>query len=178
MYVIVHIISKTLIIFFRNAAIWSLSEEKRSNVHKWATKHQKKFIYLPLHVFREATNIYQLLREKNHGNINKVDTLARQIHIDLINISSWPIFLSGLKFLNDETIQSVGKSGRSGSIKSNSSVQSDRLSRKRKVIVIESINFLENSLKWHFGHFRKVQVNKANALCQVRKTKWNRKISL
>lgn len=135
-YIIVHIISKILFILSRNAAIWSLSEAKRSDVYKWATTHQRKFIYLPLHVFREATNIYQLLREKNRGNISNVNTLARQIHIDLININSWPIFLSGLKFLDDETIQSVERSGRSGSIASSSSVHSDRLSRKRKVIVV------------------------------------------
>lgn len=90
----------------RNATIWSLSKEQRSDVHNKATKSQKNFIYLPLHMLKKATNIHQLIRQfgehRGHEQMDKhmLDRYVDQIHKRMIEVEAWQPILSGLKFLD------------------------------------------------------------------------------
>ncbi|XP_055295620.1 uncharacterized protein LOC129565137 [Sitodiplosis mosellana] len=119
-----------------NAAIWSLSEEDRVDVHNKATNCQRKFLYLPLHVLQKETNIYQLVQafEESQGNDVAGANLERhvaQVHKQLAEVESWPQFLSGLKFLSEVSNDDKGMLSKT-STESDFEAQSARLSRKRK----------------------------------------------
>lgn len=140
-------------IFNREAAIRLTDTGYQNEVYKKATDHQKKFIYLPLHVFRTETNINQLVLkfEQNRGNqMNRtfLNEHILKIHKRLAHFNLWPTYLNGLKFLCEVTASNESLKKEKESSAENSppiastsrndyrvQAKSNRKLRKRQVII-------------------------------------------
>lgn len=122
------------------AAIFKLTEEQQERINAQATLTQISFMYLPLHVFRDETNINELLKKdasiksEYQNDVNEVHKILPQL--------PWPSFLSELAFLNEtnkgkSSCESISKipiknSKHSVEIEPNASTSSKMNLRKRK----------------------------------------------
>lgn len=116
-------------IFFlaSDARIWSLSKRERSRIFEKATEHQKQFLCLPLHVFKDATNIKSLIDFSVQQSDCTVDAYVEQIHNSLPKIKKWSLELDYLKFADDSDPDT-------SEVERKSSAIPKRGIRKRKVI--------------------------------------------
>lgn len=126
--------------FCRKATIRTLGEGLQDDKHNEAIDHQRKFLYLPLYLFRTETNINELVVkfEKNQKSVMDREALnARitQIHSELVYLDSWPIYLNKLRYICDEKAKSVEKNiSAPVAGPSTSYEQKERSENKQKVI--------------------------------------------
>lgn len=86
----------------RHACIWTLPREKRDEIHSIAQSHQKPIIYVPYHVFAEATNAKAIYGEeviKQGQNIEKLDTFLHSLAGHLPNVQGWHKFMHDFAFI-------------------------------------------------------------------------------
>lgn len=90
-----------LLFIYRNAAIWSKEVEEQQEIHQRFSDHQKQFGYLPLHVFKQATNLRELLAPKTYNCEKNFDLLSNAIHEQMHR--KWLTKLKDLRFVTEDT---------------------------------------------------------------------------
>lgn len=90
---------------YRNAAIWSKEVEEQQEIHQRFSDHQKQFGYLPLHVFKQATNLRELLAPKTYNCEKNFDLLSNAIHEQMHR--KWLTELKDLRFVTKNTDSST-----------------------------------------------------------------------
>ncbi|XP_031624191.1 uncharacterized protein LOC116341338 [Contarinia nasturtii] len=122
-----------------NAAIWSLSKQEQDKIHGFSTDRQKQFIYLPMHIFRDETNVQDLIIKSEqkpgiHISRSMLKQRIVQIHQNLADIQSWPDYLDNLKFRCDDIEDAV-----EDAIEATESSESSRRSSTTSTMSVDSI---------------------------------------
>lgn len=92
--------------WFSSAKIWLLSKREQNRVYAHSTKQQKKFLYLPKNVLRQATNFEELAHAAAAaGGAAKPGNFVDEIFSSLPKYDNWIPALSNLKFDENRNAQ-------------------------------------------------------------------------
>lgn len=91
---------------YREAFVWSERKDVRNEIYQRLSNHQKQFMFLPLHVLENATNIREVAITIADGrNIDSkigrnLDLIIRQIHEQMARkCGQWTKELHELRFI-------------------------------------------------------------------------------
>lgn len=89
----------------RHAKVWTLNKDDRDKVHEKANSCQRKFIYLPLHILEQATNVPKLIKEQailHKQKLEFLDHYIKSMWEKIYMLQHWHPFMFDFKF-NDDT---------------------------------------------------------------------------
>lgn len=116
-----------------------MPKKEQTQIHKKATDYEKQFLYLPFHVFKNATTLSTLVAPKPAGpdvNCDDIDSICNYSHKKLTKVGQWYSELKNLEFVETITISSSDdEKTDSGTTpkRAENVLQTPRTMRKRKV---------------------------------------------
>lgn len=103
-------------LFDRYATIWALNKSERKEAHRKASDIQRMFMYLPFFVWKDCTNIMELLRKetiKYEKKLHLLNHYFAQFFEFVYKKSSWYPFLNDLKFIDKSDTSATQNNGKS-----------------------------------------------------------------
>lgn len=94
---------KTVLFFSKRALIWYYDAESREKIYATAIERQKKVVYLPLYIFKIATNARDLANSRKLENTANIDKMILNMFSKLHLIDSWMEMMIDLDFVPSTT---------------------------------------------------------------------------